>query len=101
MLHIAPVLFLMNEKVSSSIFNLGTGTARSFYDLADATFKALNKETKIEFIDIPADIRDTYQYFTEANMQKLITAGYSKPFTSLEDGVTDYVKNYLANHLYF
>ena len=94
-------LFLMNEKVESSIFNLGTGTARSFYDLADATFKALDKETKIEFIDIPSDIRDKYQYFTEANMQKLITAGYSKPFTSLEDGVTDYVKNYLSNHLYF
>lgn len=94
-------LFLMNEKVDSSIFNLGTGTARSFYDLADSTFKALNKETKIEFIDIPADIRDKYQYFTEANMQKLIKAGYSKPFTSLEDGVTDYVKNYLSNHLYY
>ena len=94
-------LFLMNEKVESSIFNLGTGTARSFYDLADSTFKALNKETKIEFIDIPADIRDKYQYFTEANMQKLMKAGYSKPFTSLEDGVTDYVKNYLSNHLYY
>jgi len=94
-------LYLMNNKVESSIFNLGTGKARSFYDLADATFKALNKETKIQFIDIPADIRDKYQYFTEANMQKLINTGYTRPFTSLEEGVADYVKNYLSNQHYY
>jgi len=94
-------MYLMKNKVPSSIYNLGTGSARSFYDLAAATFKALHKETKINFIDIPADIRDKYQYFTEANMQKLIDTGYTKAFTSLEDGVKDYVKNYLADHRYF
>jgi ADP-L-glycero-D-manno-heptose 6-epimerase len=76
-------MYLMNQKVESSIFNLGTGKARSFYDLAASTFKALHKEPTIQFIDIPADIRDKYQYFTEANMQKLIQSGYTKPFTSL------------------
>ena len=79
----------------SGLYNLGTGKARSFYDLAAATFKAMGKEVNIEFIDIPEDIRDKYQYFTEANMEKLRAAGYDKEFTSLEDGVEDYVKNYL------
>jgi ADP-L-glycero-D-manno-heptose 6-epimerase len=65
-------------------------------DLATLTFKALNLEPKIEFIDTPIDIRDKYQYFTEANMSKLIQSGYSKPFYSLEEGVADYVKNYLV-----
>ena len=69
-------------------------------DLANATFKALNKEPKIEFIDTPIDIRDKYQYFTEANMQKLIKAGYKKPFSTLEEGVKDYVQNYLTVHKY-
>jgi ADP-L-glycero-D-manno-heptose 6-epimerase len=69
--------------------------------LAKATFKALNIEPNIEFIDTPIDIRDKYQYFTEANMQKLISVGYSKPFTSLEEGVEDYVKGYLTCENYF
>ena len=81
--------------LKSGIYNLGTGKARSFYDLAAATFKAMGKETNIEFIDIPEDIRDKYQYFTEANMTKLKNAGYNKKFTSLEEGIEDYVKNYL------
>jgi ADP-L-glycero-D-manno-heptose 6-epimerase len=93
--------FLMKKTAPSGIYNLGTGKARSFYDLATATFKAMHKEVNIEFIDIPADIRETYQYFTEANMQKLIDAGYKEPFTSLEDGVTDYVTNYLLKNAYY
>ena len=86
---------LMVHSLKSGLYNLGTGKARSFYDLAAATFKAMGKEVNIEFIDIPEDIRDKYQYFTEANMNKLRAAGYDKEFTSLEDGVADYVKNYL------
>lgn len=95
------IWFLYSNKVKSGIYNLGSGKARTFFDLATATFKALNCEANIEFIDTPIDIRDKYQYFTEANMQKLINAGYKKPFTSLEEGVTDYVKNYLVPGKYF
>lgn len=84
-----------NQSVKSGIYNLGTGKARSFYDLAAATFNAMERDINIEFIDIPEDIRDKYQYFTEADMNKLRTAGYDKEFTSLENGVSDYVKNYL------
>ena len=86
---------LIAQSLKSGIYNLGTGKARSFYDLAANTFKAMGKDVNIEFIDIPEDIRDKYQYFTEANMPKLREAGYDKEFTSLEDGVMDYVKNYL------
>lgn len=93
--------FTYKNKIRSGIYNLGSGKARTFLDLANATFKALNKESKIEFIDTPIDIRDKYQYFTEANMQKLVKEGYDKPFTSLEDGVKDYVQNYLQEHKYF
>jgi len=92
-------LFLMNEKPTSSIYNLGSGKARTFLDLAMATFTALNKSPNISFIDTPEDIRDKYQYFTEANMSKLIAAGYSSPFTSLESGVKDYVQNYLIKRI--
>ncbi len=87
------------NSIKSGIYNLGTGKARSFYDLAAATFKAMGKDVNIEFIDIPEDIRDKYQYFTEANMSKLREAGYDKGFTSLEDGVEDYVKNYLMRNV--
>lgn len=88
--------FLMNHKKDSGIYNLGTGRARSFYDLAKATFTAQGKEPVIEFIDMPMDIRDKYQYFTEADMTKLKSIGYNNQFYSLEDGVGDYVKNYLV-----
>lgn len=84
------------NSLHSGLYNLGTGKARSFYDLAAATFKAMGKDVNIEFIDIPEDIRYKYQYFTEANMSKLRSTGYDKDFTSLEDGVADYVKNYLS-----
>ena len=89
------ILFLIEKRPESGLYNLGTGHARSFYDLASNTFKAMGKEVNIKFIDTPLDIRDKYQYFTEANMTKLRKAGYDKPFTSLEDGVFDYVTNYL------
>lgn len=79
----------------NGLYNLGTGKARSFYDLAANTFIAQGLEPNIEFIDMPEDIRDKYQYFTEANMAKLRAAGYDKPFLSLEEGVKDYVANYL------
>ena len=95
------ISFLMREKPASGLYNLGTGRARTFLDLAKATFAALDKEAVIEFIDTPEDIRDKYQYFTEANMEKLRNAGYDKPFTSLEEGVDDYVRNYLAKGAYF
>lgn len=78
------------------IYNLGTGKARTFNDLVKATYVAINKEPFIVYIDMPEDIRDKYQYFTEANMQKLRNAGYNEPFYSLEDGVMDYVSNYLV-----
>lgn len=83
----------------NGIYNLGTGCARTFLDLATATFRALGKSPVIDFIDIPADIRDKYQYFTEADMHKLRGVGYRDAFSSLEDGVTDYVTNYLGKDL--
>lgn len=85
------------ETKNNGIYNLGTGTARSFIDLVNATFKGLDLKPVIEFIDMPLDIRDKYQYFTEADMSKLKNAGYLKDFFSLEEGVDDYVRNYLAN----
>ncbi|GIV28765.1 MAG: ADP-L-glycero-D-manno-heptose-6-epimerase [Bacteroidia bacterium] len=94
-------LFLMKEKPASGIYNLGSGKARTFLDLAKNTFYALGKEPNIEFIDTPIDIRDKYQYFTEADMSKLKNAGYNKAFTSLEEGVKDYVQNYLMPKKYF
>lgn len=92
--------FAFAENLKNGIYNLGSGKARPFLDLAKATFKALNKEPNIEFIDTPIDIRDKYQYFTEANMTKLAAQGYTTPFTSLEAGVEDYVKNYLIDSAY-
>ena len=91
--------FLMHHRKNSGIYNLGSGKARTFLDLTKTVFKALNKKEVIEFIDTPLDIRDKYQYFTEANMNKLKNIGYSKPFHSLEEGATDYVQNYLTRGL--
>lgn len=95
------LFYLMQNKPQSSIYNLGSGEARSFYDLAAATFKAMGKEENIEYIDIPIDIRDKYQYYTEANMNKLKSIGYDTPFHTLEEGVKDYVQNYLMKQSYF
>lgn len=84
-------VFLMHHRKNSGIYNLGSGKARTFLDLTKAVFKALGKPELIEFVDTPADIRDKYQYFTEANMNKLKGIGYAKPFYSLEEGVRDYI----------
>lgn len=88
-------MFLMHHRQNSGIYNLGSGKARMFKDLAESTFHAMGLEPKIDYIDTPIDIRDKYQYFTEADMSKLIGIGYDRPFHSLEEGVSDYVKNYL------
>jgi ADP-L-glycero-D-manno-heptose 6-epimerase len=88
-------LWLLRTRKNSGIYNLGSGKARTFLDLANSVFASLGKKSEIEFIDTPADIRDKYQYFTEAKMNKLTSAGCDVKFTSLEDGIHDYVMNYL------
>jgi len=87
----------MNHKKDSGIYNLGTGKAHSFLDLANAVFAALNLPPCIEFIDTPIDIRDKYQYFTEAQMEKLRSIGYSRPFYSLDTAIEEYVQGYLVD----
>ena len=94
-------LFLMEKQPDSGIYNLGSGKARTFLDLTTNTFEAMGKEITISYIDTPADIRDKYQYFTEADMSKMLAAGYSGGFHSLEEGVEDYVKNYLIEEKYY
>ena len=88
--------WLYDTPAVCGLFNVGTGKARSFKDLALATFKAANLNEKIEYIDMPENLRDKYQYFTQADMSKLARAGYKKSFTSLEEGVKSYVQDYLA-----
>jgi ADP-L-glycero-D-manno-heptose 6-epimerase len=95
------LFFLMKRGTKSGLYNLGTGQARSFTDLARAVFKALDKPELIDFIDTPEDIRDKYQYFTEAPMHKLRDAGYEETFYSLEEGVEEYVVEYLKNERYY
>ncbi len=89
------VLWLLDNAKVSGLFNVGTGQARSFDDLARALFAAVGREPNIEYCEMPETLRDKYQYFTQSNMDKLRKAGYIAPFTSLEDGVRDYVQNYL------
>ncbi|MFM7430082.1 MAG: ADP-glyceromanno-heptose 6-epimerase [Flammeovirgaceae bacterium] len=89
-------LFLMHQRKHSGIYNLGSGKARTFLDLVKGVFAVLGKTEQIEFVDTPIDIRDKYQYFTEANMSKLRSIGYSSKFYELEDGVREYVINYLT-----
>lgn len=91
------LMHFMENRPTSAIYNLGTGKARTFLDLATNTFRALGLEPNISFVDTPADIRDTYQYFTQAEMGKLRRTGYIEPFHSLEDGIEDYVKLYLRD----
>lgn len=93
--------FFLHHRKDSGIYNLGSGKARTFLDLVKNTFSALNKQPNIEFVDTPIDIRDKYQYFTEANMAKLKSVGYSKPFHTLEEGVKDYVQNHLVGERYY
>lgn len=86
---------LNKQAVPNGIYNIGTGTARSFKDLATAVMTSMRREPHITFIDMPQDLQGKYQYFTEATMSKLASAGYKQPFHSLEEGVRDYVQNYL------
>lgn len=97
----AVMLWLRENMPENGLYNMGSGQARTFLDLVHATFKAMDKEASISFIPTPEDIRDKYQYFTEADMSKLRNAGYTDAFSTLEEGVEDYVKNYLASHKYF
>ncbi len=90
------VRWLLDRPEVSGLFNLWTGQARSFADLAAATFAAAGGETEIEYFDMPEEIRERYQYFTEADMTRLRAAGYDRPFSTLEDGVRRYVQDYLA-----
>ncbi|MCL2041569.1 MAG: ADP-glyceromanno-heptose 6-epimerase [Bacteroidales bacterium] len=90
------LIWTMEQHPENGIYNLGTGKARPFLALAQAVFHAMNLPENISFIPTPEDIRDKYQYFTEANMAKLCKAGYDKTFTSLETGVEEYVRGYLA-----
>jgi len=92
--------FLMHSRRYSGIYNLGSGKARTFLDLVTNTFRAMNLDSAIGFIDTPADIRDKYQYYTQANMAKLRSIGYDRPFCSLEEGIADYVGNYLKAGTY-
>jgi ADP-L-glycero-D-manno-heptose 6-epimerase len=85
----------------TGIYNVGTGKARSFNDLVNATFSGLDKSPQIKYIDMPEDIRNTYQYYTQATMDKIQSAGYSERFYSLEEGVDDYVRNYLSKKGYY
>ena len=91
------VAWLHKSEHVNGVYNLGSGKARSFEDMARAVFKAAGKATKIEYTPMPPAIRDKYQYFTQAKMQRLASMGYNEPFTALEDGIQDYVGNYLAS----
>lgn len=95
------IAFLIDRLPNSGIYNLGSGKARTFLDLTNAVFNAMDLDPKISFIDTPVDIRDTYQYYTQADMTKLASAGYSESFQELEHGVNDYVMNYLRQSRYF
>jgi ADP-L-glycero-D-manno-heptose 6-epimerase len=90
----------MKQLPTSGLYNAGSGTARSFLDLVHATFNAMDKQIQIDFIDTPLDIREKYQYFTEASMQKIIHSGYDRSFTTLEEGVHEYVSTYLEHTRY-
>jgi len=87
--------FYKHQKAASGLYNVGTGKARSFLDLTNLTFKAMGVKPNISFIDTPKSVRKHYQYFTQADIKKLRKAGYKSKFHTLEEGVTDYVKNYL------
>jgi ADP-L-glycero-D-manno-heptose 6-epimerase len=92
---VAVVRWLMQTPQVSGIFNVGTGKARTFRDLITALFRALGREPKIEYVDMPDNIRGQYQYFTQASVENLLRAGYNGGFTSLEDGVSRYVTRFL------
>jgi len=93
-------LYFLDKPKTNGLFNIGTGKARTWNDLVSTIFRSLNKQNNIEYVDLPEHLRDKYQYFTEASMIKLKKAGCNIPVTSLEDGVADYVKNYLLGKQY-
>lgn len=93
-------LYFLEHPDKNGIYNVGAGKARTWNDLVKALFNALGKPVKIEYIDLPENLREKYQYFTEANLNKIKSNGYTKQTTTLEDGVNDYVKNYLLKSLY-
>ncbi len=93
-------LFFYDNPEIGGLFNVGTGNARNWNDLAKATFAAMGKEPNIEYVEMPEVMRDQYQYFTEANIEKIRKAGYDKETTSLEDAIKDYVQNYLQKNAY-
>lgn len=98
---VSVILFLLHHRKDAGIYNLGTGKARTFRDLAEAVFRSQNLEPAIEFMDTPLDIRDTYQYYTQAEMTKLEAIGYTQPFTDLETGISEYVQGYLLEEKYY
>jgi ADP-L-glycero-D-manno-heptose 6-epimerase len=93
-------LFFLDKKDKNGLFNIGSGKARTWNDLVKAIFNALDKEVKIEYVDMPKHLAEKYQYFTEAKLDKIKKAGYANPLISLENGVTDYIKNYLLKEKY-
>ncbi len=94
-------LFFLEHQDKNGIYNIGTGRAQTWIELVTALFDSVGKPVNIEFIDMPEDIREKYQYFTEASLYKLKNAGYTKPIMNVRDGITDYVKNYLLKDVYF
>lgn len=98
---VAVCMWLMTHRKVSGLFNLGSGQARTFLDLSNQVFRSMDKKADIRFVDTPVDIRDKYQYFTEARMEKLHAAGYDGRWHSLEAGIADYVSNYLSKGLYY
>jgi ADP-L-glycero-D-manno-heptose 6-epimerase len=92
------LFFLDNPKISG-LFNIATGKARTWNDMVKACFAAMKKPAKIEFVEMPENLRKQYQYFTEAKMSKLHLAGYNKKTMSLESSVTDYIQNHLNKHI--
>lgn len=95
------IYFMLLRQPKSGIYNLGTGKARTFKDLGEAVFKFMNRACQIDFIDTPIDIRDKYQYFTEAKMSKLRGVGFKDAFFTLEEGIEDYIVNYLTSSKYY
>lgn len=91
----AVIAYMLTHEVENGLYNLGSGAARSFYDLAKNTMQAMGQSVDIRFIEMPEDIRDKYQYFTQASIEKLKRNGYTTPFHTLEEGILDYVTNYL------
>jgi ADP-L-glycero-D-manno-heptose 6-epimerase len=90
------MLWLLNNPKVSGLFNLGTGEANTFNDMANNIFKAINRPPRISYIDMPETLMPKYQYFTQAKMDRLRAAGFDEPFMSLEAGIADYVQNYLV-----